>query len=153
MKKLIVLMSMMFCIIGSAMAQKNIQAIGVHLNYGTKIESFSLGAKYQQNLTNEIRLEPSMNYHFEKKGIDLFDLNLNVHYIFPMASNIRLYPLAGLTFERWDFGKVKNRLGVNIGSGVEFDIADNWMANIELKYKLVKDFDQAVFTLGLAYIF
>ena len=70
-----------------------------------------------------------------------------------MASNIRLYPLAGLTFERWDFGKVKNRLGVNIGSGVEFDIADNWMANIELKYKLVKDFDQAVFTLGLAYMF
>ena len=59
MKKLFVLMSMMFCIIGSAMAQKNIQAIGVHLNYGTKIESFSLGAKYQQNLTNEIRLEPS----------------------------------------------------------------------------------------------
>jgi outer membrane protein X len=153
MKKLFVLMSMMFCIIGSAMAQKNIQAIGVHLNYGTKIESFSLGAKYQQNLTNEIRLEPSMNYHFEKKGVDLFDLNLNLHYIFPMASNIRLYPLAGLTFERWDFGKVKNRLGANIGSGVEFDIADNWMTNIELKYKFVKDLDQPVFSLGIAYMF
>lgn len=62
MKKLIVLMSMMFFIMSSAMAQKDIKAIGVHLNYGTEIESFSFGAKYQQNLTNEIRLEPSMNY-------------------------------------------------------------------------------------------
>ena len=153
MKKLFVLMSMMFCIIGSAMAQKDIKAIGVHINYGTEIESFSLGAKYQQNLTNEIRIEPSMNYHFEKGGVDLLDLNLNLHYIVPMASNIRLYPLAGLTFERWDFGKVENRLGVNIGSGVEFDIADNLMKNIELKYKLVKDLYQAVFTVGVAYMF
>ena len=153
MKKLIVLMSMMFFIMSSAMAQKDIKAIGVHLNYGTEIESFSLGAKYQQNLTNEIRIEPSMNYHFKKGNVDLLDLNLNLHYIFPMASNIRLYPLAGLTYERWDFGKVENRLGVNIGSGVEFDIADNWMTNIELKYKLIKDFDQAVFTVGIAYMF
>ena len=94
-----------------------------------------------------------MNYHFKKGDVDLLDLNLNLHYIFPMASNIRLYPLAGLTYERWDFGKVENRLGVNIGSGVEFDIADNWMTNIELKYKLIKDFDQAVFTVGIAYMF
>ena len=153
MKKLIVFMSMMFCFMSSALAQKDIKAIGVHLNYGTEIESFSLGVKYQQNLTNEIRLEPSMNYYFEKRGIDLFDLNLNVHYIFPMSSNIRIYPLVGLTFERWDFGKVKNRLGTNIGSGVEFDIADNWMTNIEFKYKFVKNLDQPVFTLGIAYMF
>ena len=46
MKKLFVLMSMMFCIIGSAMAQKDIKAIGVHINYGTEIESFSLGAVF-----------------------------------------------------------------------------------------------------------
>jgi outer membrane protein X len=94
-----------------------------------------------------------MNYYFEKRGIDLFDLNLNVHYVYPMSSNIRIYPLVGLTFERWDFGKVKNRLGANIGSGVEFDIADNWMTNIELKYKFVKDLDQPVFSLGIAYMF
>ena len=32
MKKLIVFMSMMLCIMSSAMAQKDIKAIGVHLN-------------------------------------------------------------------------------------------------------------------------
>ena len=153
MKKLVVLMSMMLCIVGSAMAQKGIKSVGLNLNYGTEIESFSLGVKYQQNITDEIRLEPSMNYYFENKGIDMFDVNFNAHYLFPMASNIRIYPLAGLTFERWEIGKVKNKLGVNLGAGAEFDIADQWMMNFELKYKMIKDFDQAAFSLGISYMF
>ena len=156
MKKLIVLFSMMFFIMGSAFAQKGIQAAGVHLSYGTEIESFGIGVKYQYNITDNIRLEPSMNYFFENNGVDMFDLNANAHYLFPMASNIRVYPLAGLTFASWDAGKgVDNitRLGVNLGGGAEFDIADNLMLNFELKYQFVSDLDQAVFNVGIAYMF
>ena len=154
MKKIFVLMSMVLCMAGSAMAQKDIKAAGIHLNYGTGIESFSLGVKFQQNITDEIRLEPSMNYYFANKaGHDMLDINFNAHYLFPMAGNIRLYPLVGLTFERWDTGKIKNRLGVNMGAGAEFDIADNWMMNFELKQKLVKKYNQSVFSVGLAYMF
>ena len=142
MKKLVVLFSMMFFIMGSAFAQKGIQAAGVHLSYGTEIESFGIGVKYQYNITDNIRLEPSMNYFFENNGVDMFDLNANAHYLFPMASNIRVYPLAGLTFSSWDAGKgIDNvtRLGVNLGGGAEFDIADNLMLNFELKYQFVSD--------------
>lgn len=153
MKKLIVLFSMMFFIMGSAFAQQGIQAAGVHLTYGTEIESFGIGVKYQYNITDNIRLEPSMNYFFENNGVDMFDINANAHYLFPMASNVRVYPLAGLTFARWDFGKVVTRLGVNIGGGAEMDIADNLMLNFELKYQAVSDLDQAVFKIGVAYMF
>ena len=161
MKKLIVLFSMMFFIMGSAFAQKGIQAAGVHLSYGTEIESFGIGIKYQYNITDNIRLEPSMNYFFENNGIDQFDINANAHYLFPMASNVRIYPLAGLTFARWSFpqligGKFSNdatRLGINIGGGAEMDITDKLMLNFELKYQLVNDFDQAIFNLGIAYMF
>ena len=156
MKKLVVLFSMMFFIMGSAFAQKGIQAAGVHLSYGTEIESFGIGVKYQYNITDNIRLEPSLNYFFENNGVDMFDLNANAHYLFPMASNIRVYPLAGLTFSSWDAGKgIDNvtRLGVNLGGGAEFDIADNLMLNFELKYQFVSDLDQAVFNVGIAYMF
>ena len=156
MKKLVVLFSMMFFIMGSAFAQKGIQSAGVHLSYGTEIESFGIGVKYQYNITDNIRLEPSMNYFFENNGVDMFDLNANAHYLFPMASNIRVYPLAGLTFSSWDAGKgIDNvtRLGVNLGGGAEFDIADNLMLNFELKYQFVSDLDQAVFNVGIAYMF
>jgi outer membrane protein X len=161
MKKFIVLFSMMFFIMGNAFAQKGIQAAGVHLSYGTEIESFGIGLKYQYNITDNIRLEPSMNYFFENNGIDQFDINANAHYLFPMASNVRVYPLAGLTFARWSFpqligGKFSNdatRLGINIGGGAEMDITDKLMLNFELKYQLVNDFDQAIFNLGIAYMF
>ena len=153
MKKFIVLFSMMFFIMGSAFAQKGIQTAGVHLSYGTEIESFGIGVKYQYNITNNIRLEPSMNYFFEKNGIDMFDINANAHYLFPMANNVRVYPLAGLTFARWDLGKVTTRLGVNIGVGDEMDITDDLILNLELKYQTVSDLDQAIFNVGVAYIF
>ena len=161
MKKFIVLFSMMFFIMGNAFAQKGIQAAGVHLSYGTEIESFGIGLKYQYNITDNIRLEPSMNYFFESNDIDQFDINANAHYLFPMASNVRVYPLAGLTFARWSFpqligGKFSNdatRLGINIGGGAEMDITDKLMLNFELKYQLVNDFDQAIFNLGIAYMF
>ena len=161
MKKFIVLFSMMFFIMGNAFAQKGIQAAGVHLSYGTEIESFGIGLKYQYNITDNIRLEPSMNYFFENNGIDQFDINANAHYLFPMASNVRVYPLAGLTFARWSFpqligGKFSNdatRLGINFGGGAEMDITDKLMLNFELKYQFVNDFDQAIFNFGIAYMF
>ena len=161
MKKFIVLFSMMFFIMGSAFAQKGIQAAGVHLSYGTEIESFGIGLKYQYNITDNIRLEPSMNYFFENNGIDQFDINANAHYLFPMASNVRVYPLAGLTFARWSFpqligGKFSNdatRLGINFGGGAEMDITDKLMLNFELKYQFVNDFDQTIFNFGIAYMF
>ena len=155
MKKLIVLFSMMFFIMGSAFAQQGIQAAGVHLTYGTEIESFGIGVKYQYNISNNIRLEPSMNYFFENNNRDLFDLNANVHYLFPMASNVRVYPLAGLTFARWDYVSAGNetRLGVNFGGGAEMDITDKLMLNFELKYQFVSDLDQAIFNVGIAYMF
>ena len=153
MKKLIVLFSMMFFIMGSAFAQKGIQAAGVHLSYGTEIESFGIGVKYQYNITDNIRLEPSLNYSFPNHGVDQFDINANAHYLFPMASNIRIYPLAGLTFTRWDLGDAVTRLGVNAGVGAEMDITDKLMLNFELKYQFVSDLDQAMFNVGIAYMF
>ena len=161
MKKLIVIFSMMFFIMGSAFAQKGIQAAGVHLSYGTEIESFGIGIKYQYNITDNIRLEPSMNYSFENNGVDQFDINANAHYLFPIDNNVRLYPLAGLTFARWDYANViggaldndVTRLGVNVGGGVEADITDKLILNFELKYQFVSDLDQTMFNVGIAYMF
>ena len=160
MKKLIVIFSMMFFIMGNAFAQKGIQAAGVSLNYGTEISSIGLGVKYQYNITNDIRLEPSINYFFGHNKKDQYDINATAHYLLPMASNIRLYPLAGLTYvkRREDLENSKdkimrNRFGLNLGGGAEFDITDELMMNFELKYQCVRNFGQAVFSIGLAYMF
>ena len=162
-------------LVGNTYAQKGKQAIGFGLSYGTEIESVGLGLKYQYNITNPIRLEPSLNYFFENDNVSMLDVNLNFHYLFPVASKVKLYPLLGLTFSNWMFDWDNDldvdidgnhvhidgdddsdnecRFGMNIGGGVDFAIARNWMMNFEFRYQLVSDFDQAVFNLGFAYRF
>ena len=107
MKKIIIAACMALLGCGSVFAQQGKQAIGGNLSYGTEIESVGIGLKYQYNITDQIRIEPSMNYFFKNDGLSMFDINANIHYLFPIASNISLYPLAGFTYTNWhlDLGK------------------------------------------------
>ena len=101
MKKILFLAVCFLMLVGNTYAQKGKQAIGFGLSYGTEIESVGLGLKYQYNITNPIRLEPSLNYFFENDNVSMLDVNLNFHYLFPVASKVKLYPLLGLTFSNW----------------------------------------------------
>ena len=56
------------------MLKKGRQAIGFGLSYGTEIESIGLGLKYQYNITNPIRLEPSLNYFIENDNVSMLDI-------------------------------------------------------------------------------
>lgn len=47
----------------------------------------------------------------------------------------------------------EGRFGVNLGGGVQFDVTQNIVLNFEVKYSLVKDFDQCVLGIGAAYKF
>lgn len=116
MKKFLFLAICFLMVAAGSFAQKGKQAIGFGLSYGTEIESVGLGLKYQYNITNPIRLEPSLNYFFENDNVSMLDVNLNFHYLFPVASKVKLYPLLGVTFSNWMFDWDNEcRLGMNIG--------------------------------------
>ena len=141
----------------------------------TEIESIGLGLKYQYNITNPIRLEPSLNYFIENDNVSMLDINMNLHYLCPVGRSVKLYPLFGFTFSNWMFdlgdgfdidvdgdhihiakdddNHNECRVGVNIGGGADFALTSSWIMNFELRYQLVSDFDQAVFNLGFAYRF
>lgn len=163
MKKFLMLFSLLFMFLGGIQAQKGKQAIGFGLNYGTQIESMGLGIKYQYNITDPIRLEPSLNYFFENDNVSMLDFNVNLHYLCPVGRGVKLYPLFGLTLTNWmldidtgfgeDIDDNECRFGVNLGGGVEFDLGHNWAINLEGKYQLVSDFDQGVINIGASYRF
>ena len=108
MKKLFILACMLVLFVCGAHAQQGKQAFGFHLGYGTEIESVGIGVKYQYNILDALRLEPSVDYFFKNDGVDMFDFNVNAHYLFPVASGARLYPLFGLTYTfcLWDLGVI-----------------------------------------------
>ena len=173
MKKLLALLGLLLLLSGGAYAQKGRQAIGFGLSYGTEIESIGLGVKYQYNITSPIRIEPSFNYFFENDHVSMLDVNVNFHYMFPLARTVKAYPLFGVTLANWmydghDFDKDIDdghihvdddgdhnecRFGVNLGAGAEFALGGNWAMNVEFRYQLVSDFDQGVVNIGAAYRF
>ena len=162
-----------------AFAQKGEQKIGLNLNYGTEISNMGLGAKYQYGITDAIRLEGSFDYFFKKDYLSMWDINVNAHYLFPVAEKFKVYPLVSLTYTNWkfdgesvakdfwgdDYDEVEDdfdegdldqssgKFGVNLGAGVQYDINSKWAVNFEVKYQLISDFNQAVFGLGIAYKF
>lgn len=78
MKKIFIFLGLMFVMLSSTYAQKGRQAIGFGLSYGTEIESAGLGIKYQYNITNPLRIEPSFNYFFENDNVSMFELPLSL---------------------------------------------------------------------------
>ena len=143
-------------------AQKGRQAIGFGLSYGTEIESIGLGLKYQYNITNPIRLEPSLNYFIENDNVSMLDVNMNLHYLCPVGRSVKFDLGDGfdidvdgdhIHIDKDDDHHNECRVGVNIGGGADFVLTSNWIMNFELRYQLVSDFDQAVFNLGFAYRF
>lgn len=72
MKKIFIFLGLMFVMLSSTYAQKGRQAIGFGLSYGTEIESAGLGIKYQYNITNPLRIEPSFNYFFENDNVSKY---------------------------------------------------------------------------------
>lgn len=140
-----------------ASAQQS-QAVGVNLGYGSEIETFSIGVKYQHGITDAIRGEVAFNYFFENQGLSMWDIDVTGHYLFNVAEKVKVYPLAGLTYTNvkvdWGFGSASDgKLGVNLGGGAEYALTETISIGAELKYSLISDWDQILLQIGATYKF
>lgn len=154
----------------SVSAQKGEKAIGLSLGYGTEVKNLAIGAKFNYNITDPIQLSPSFNYFLKKDGVSAWEINADVHYLFSIAENLNLYPLAGLSFigSKFSYGDVSGleeylgvevedsgtstNIGLNLGGGVSYGITDNISIGAELKYS-ISDFDQLVLSANIMYKF
>lgn len=140
--------------------EKGEMGAGVNLSYGTKsgFSNFGIGAKFQYNILDKLRIEPSANYFLKKDYVSMWDINANVHYLFGLGEKFNLYPLAGLAFVGWKAGDGEysvsdTKFGFNIGAGGEYLLTEKLALNLEIKYQIVSDLDRPIFSLGLAYKF
>ena len=84
--------------------KKGDMAVGLNLDVapclekGASVTNFGIGAKFQYNVTNPIRLEAALDYGFKNKGIDVLTVGVNAHYIFKVANKISVYPLVGVGY-------------------------------------------------------
>lgn len=100
MKKIMMIAAMMVAALtASAQNEAGKMAVGVQANYGLHkdYKNFGVGAKFQYNLTEEFRLEAAGNYFFKKDYVSMWDGNVNVQYVIPIADKLNVYPFVGAT--------------------------------------------------------
>ena len=160
MKKIALLLVCLLTGITTSFAQKaGESSVGLNINYASET-SFGLGARYQYNITNNVRIEPEFNYYFKHDNCSYWDLGANVSYLFPIASDVTVYPLVGIGYMHGKFHGIED-LGsygdgsfqAKLGAGIEFQLLPTTKLIIEPKYQF-NDFDnQFIITAGIAYCF
>lgn len=152
----------MFCLLGvvGANAQRGDMAAGINLGVAPCVESgsgtcnFGLGAKFQYNVTNPIRLEVDFDYWFSDNSVSMVDLIANVHYQFRISNRFNMYPIVGIGWGNLHSGDWNSsRFIFNVGVGAEYAITGNLTADFEFKYQYVKDFQRLPIQVGMAYHF
>ena len=148
----------------SASAQAGDKAVGAQLVFGSETNSIGFGVKGQYYFTDQIRGEGSFDYFRKNKGISMWDINANVHYLFDVANKVKVYPLAGLGYTNWSYKYEypghsviegsDGRLAINLGGGAEYELTKDLSVNAELKYQIVSNnYSQLVLGVGVAYKF
>lgn len=162
MKKYLLLLVFLCGCIGTTYAQKGESAIGFNLNYGDDT-NLGLGIKYRYSFTDNWRIEPAFNYYFKHDYLSMWDLGANVHYLFPVAPQVSLYPLGGVSYScatahlaSWGEGWHNvhdGNIGINLGGGVDFKVAPTVKLNLELKYQIVDSRNQLILSAGASFAF
>ena len=147
----------------SASAQAGDKALGAQLLFGSKTNNIGLGVKGQYYFTDQIRGEASFDYFLKNKGISMWDINANVHYLFDVANKVKVYPVAGLGYTNWSYkyeyaGHTiaegsDGRIAVNLGGGAEYELTKDLSVNAELKYQIISNYNQLLLGVGVAYKF
>lgn len=160
MKKVYLLLVCLCVCVMSASAQQGDQKIGAQFLYGNET-NVGLGLKYRYNITDRVRVEPAFDYFFKHDHVSAWDLMANFHYLFPVADQFKLYPVAGLGYFRAkghgsDFGGENHsdgRLAVNLGGGVDLKVSSNLTLDLQLKYQINDLADQLVLSIGASFAF
>ena len=156
------LMLAVFSLGAYAQTEQGESAVGFNVGYGFDSKNATLGIDYRYNITDAVRLNPAVSYFAKNDGLSAWALDLNVHYLVKINSIFGFYPLAGLDLSFWKFdenvGNIElsdnaTRFGANIGLGGEFYLTDNLTLGAEVKYNIIKDFDQAMLGFRIGYAF
>jgi len=141
-------------------------AVGVHTLYGTGVENLGIGVRGRYDITDKFRADANFNYYFKKNNLEFWDLNANLHYLFNITDKFTVYPMAGLGYANvkssWGYQnlgivyKTNDNYGkfcVNFGGGVDYALTEDLYLNAEVKYQVVSNYNQTVFSAGIVYKF
>ena len=163
MKKLILLLLMAAATGGSAWAQKGMQGIGANFAMNIGDEAAIGGSlKYQYNITNYVRIEPSISFYGEADETFGMSILLNGHFFFFSPRVVRPYLFVGAGYgeyygEQWTYAYDKYYSHLKMGSescfvgnaGLGLDWRISHKFSLQLEAGVMTNFDDDGTALNL----
>ena len=139
---------LVLCLFGTASIAQAQFRLGPLVAFGTDTD-LGLGAKAKFDLDDKFKISPSFiflasnseNTSFGKVSSSLFEINGDVHYAFSETESVMFYGLGGLNVV-FASGKIFGEsfsdtdIGLNLGAGGEFVVAEKFDAFAEAKFGL-----------------
>ena len=159
MKTLKLLLMVLFATGLSVSAQAQFR-LGPSISFGSDTD-LGIGAKAKFDLDDQFKISPSFNFLASdsentvlgKVSSTLFEINGDVHYAFSDNGSVLFYGLGGLNIV-FASGKILGEsfsdtdIGINLGVGGEYVIADKFNAFTEAKFG-IGGVDQLLITAGI----
>ena len=126
---------LVLCLLGFANLAQAQFRIGPSISFGTDTD-LGIGVKAKFDLDDQFKISPSFNL-LSTGDVSIFEINGDVHYAFSDNGNVMFYGLGGLNIAVVSGDSVSNTdIGLNLGAGGEYVIADKFNAFTEAKFGL-----------------
>ena len=131
---------MMFISMAS-FAQQGKTTVGIHGDYLIdEPNNFGIGANVGYEFLNNVRAVAGFDYLLKKDHVSYWNTEFNAEYLFRFAEKFAVYPLAGIDlFGISVEGNSDSKLGLNLGAGLEFDVASGVALKAEYTYRTQYD--------------
>lgn len=136
-------------------AQRGEKTVGVAGGFATYNDGGYGKLFFQYTFADHFRIAPEIGYVFRNEGCSAFEMSVDMHFPFRIARGFNIYPLAGITFNNWDYKHGDNaaRVGGDIGAGFEVYLTSNFKISLQGKYSMMNDTSGGFFDLGFGYVF
>lgn len=134
---------------------KGEKTLGVTGGYATYNRSAYTNIFFQYTFVPHVRISTDVGYVFRHHDKSAFEISANMHFPFRIVSGLQVYPLAGVTFNNWNYHEGGNvyRFGADVGAGFDFYMTDYLKLTLQGKYSLMNKTSGAYFGLGIGYVF
>ncbi len=140
----------------SASAQKGEKTLGFAGGYASHNNGGYADIYFQYTFSKHVRIAPELGYIFRHQGKSAFECSVDMQFPFRVERAIHVYPLAGLTFNNWNYSHgdhSASHAGFDFGGGFDINLTTSMKLTIQAKYSLMNDTSGAFVGMGLGYIF
>lgn len=136
-------------------SQRGEKTLGVMGGYASFNDSGYASLYFEYTFASHVRIAPEIGYVFRHNDKSAFTASVDMQFPFRLSRGFHIYPLAGLTFNNWNYASSSNksRFGGDFGFGFDLYMTQNLKLNLQGKYSLMNDTSGAFVGLGMGYIF